>query len=160
MSENIIILRVPEYLQQWMYHDFSNPVELMKDGPESRILNELLRKTPEKEISEETPQCDEETGEKLVDVAVKVPWFKSKDFRVYNYLSNHGKTAMVDSFKTLFKKDLILSVGSLKKVNCKQVTLIYDYMDNHGISEDHWDSVKQIYYRNKKRYLTKNNVKV
>ena len=45
-------------------------------------------------------------------------------------------------------------------INCKQVTLIYDYMDNHGISDDHWDSVKQIYYRNKKRYLTKNNVKV
>ena len=160
MSDYTIILQVPEYLQQWMYHDFKNPVELVRDGPESRILNELLQKQPDVEVKEDLPNIDEESKEKLVDVLLKIPWFKSKDARVYNHLSIHGKTAMVDSFKTLFKKDLILSVGSLDNVNCKQVTLIYDYMLKHGISEDHWDTVKQIYYRNKKRYLQKNNVKV
>jgi len=160
MSEYTVILQVPGYLQQWMYHDFGTPVELLRDGPESRLLNELLRKNPEEPESLESnlPE-DEESGEKLVDVAVKIPWFKSKDARMFNYLSSYGKTAMVDSFKTLFKKDLLNSVGCLRNVNCKQVTLIYNYMEEHGIGEDHWDSVKQIYYRNKKRYLTKNNIK-
>lgn len=160
MSDFTVKLQVPVYLQQWMYHAFGNPVELLRDGPESRLLNELLRKQPYLNEDEAPELTKPEPEEALVEVAIKIPWFKTKDARVYNFLSAHGETAMVDSFKTMFKKDLLNSIGTLKNLNCKQTTLIYDFMDKHGIDEDHWDSVKQIYYRNKKRYLTKNNVKM
>lgn len=179
MSDYTVTLRVPGYLQQWMYHDFGNPVELLRDGPESRLLNELLRRTPEEQ---EEPEClddmceplenqfdaqqegstakDDETGENMVDVLIHIPFFKSKDPRVYNHLTLWGRLAMLESFKTLFKKDLLQSVGKLKNMNCKQVTLIYNWMEEHGIEMDHFDTVKQIYYRNTKKYLKKNNLKV
>ncbi len=173
MSDYTVTLRVPEYLQQWMYHDFGQPVELLRDGPESRLLNELLRRAPEEqEVPEDledlAEECehkveavqDEESGENMVEVVIQIPYFKSKDPRVYNYLSSWGRLAMLESFKTLFKKDLLQSVGKLKNVNCKQVTLVNDWMEAHGIDIDHFDTVKQIYYRNTKKYLKKNNLKV
>ena len=151
MSDYVIYLSAPEYLAQWITHTFGNPAVLVKDSPESRIINECLIKTPK--------HCQPDTGEKS-NVSIEIPYFKNKDPRVYNYLHETGKNAVIESFRTLFVKNMMEEVGSLDKGNVKIVTLIYMFMEKHGINEEHWYVISQIYYRLRKRYFEEKGIKV
>ena len=151
MSDYNVYLKVPEYLAQWITHTFGNPVLLEKDCPENRVLNEVLTKTPD--------GAKPDTGDDA-NVVMPIPYFKGKDPRVYNYIYPSGKKALQESFYTLFKKNVMEEVGSLENVNCKLSTVIYAFMEKHGIDEKHWDTVSQIYYRARKRYFEKNDIKV
>ena len=150
MSDYHVYLKVPEYLAQWITQTFGSPVQLIKDGPESRLLNELLQKTP----SEVLPDSGEEAN-----VIIPIPFFKGKHPETYNHLRQSGKKAMEESFYTLFRKNLMQEVGALKNGNCKIATLIYSFMENHGIDEKHWYTVSQIYYRTRKRYFQEKGIK-
>lgn len=46
MSEILIHLKFETYLAEWVNHTFGNPVVLIKDNPEMRVLNEMLVKKP------------------------------------------------------------------------------------------------------------------
>jgi len=98
MSQFNIYINVPEYLEQWITNTFGNPVQLIKDSPEMRILNELLVKTP----CNKTP--DMGVGS---NITIPIPYFKGKDPATYNYIHDSGKSALVESFSTLFKKNLV-----------------------------------------------------
>jgi hypothetical protein len=167
MTDYKISLLVPTYLQQWMYFAFGNPVQLIRDSPESRLLCQMLRKTPEEpetleSYEEQLLQVSTHDHDDivLVPVVIEIPFYKSKPPREFSVLNIYGKQAMVESFKTLFKKDILNTVSHLRNTNCKQKTLIYNYMDEHGIEIEHYDTIKQIYYRNVKKYLTNNNIKI
>lgn len=67
MSNFYVYLTVPEYLEQWITHTFGNPVELIKDSPEMRILNELLVKLP----CGENPDSGEDAN-----LTIPIPYFK------------------------------------------------------------------------------------
>jgi len=151
MSEYAVYLNVPAYLAQWINHTFGYPAELIKDSPESRVLNECLVKTP----ADHKP----DTGEGH-NVKISIPYFKGKDPAVYNYLYNSGKRAIEESFRTLLIKNLMEEVGSLANANVKIATLLYMWMEKHGIDEDHWYTVSQIYYRTRKRYFEEKNIKI
>lgn len=158
MSNFNVYLTVPEYLEQWLNHSFGNPVELIKDSPESRILNELLSKLPPGEMPD--------TGEGA-NITISIPFFKGKNPEVYNYLHRSSKTALIESFSTLFDKNLFHEITDL--VNCtpdslgkkkKRAALIYAYMEKHGIDEKHWDTVSQRFHRLNQQYGKKKNIKV
>ena len=70
MSNYNVYLKVPEYLAQWITHTFGNPVSLIKDSPEMRVLNELVVKTP----AGKTPDTGEDSN-----VTIPIPFFKGKD---------------------------------------------------------------------------------
>lgn len=151
MSDYIIYLIAPDYLAQWITHTFGAPATLVKDSPESRILNECLVKTPK--------DAKPDTGKKF-NVSITIPYFKGKDPRVYNYLHESGKNAVVESFRTLFVKNLMEELNPLDNGNVKITTLIYMFMEKHGIDQEHWYAVSQIYYRMRKRYFDKNDIKI
>ena len=152
-----VYLKVPEYLEQWITHSFGNPVELLKDSPEMRLLNELLVKMP--------IGAKPDTGE-ASNIVIPIPYFKGKDPSAYNYLYQTGKAAMIESFSTLFKKNLVCELTDLK--NCfkeegkrvKRATLIYAFMEKHGIDEKHWDTVAQIYHRAIDSYRHRKGLKI
>lgn len=157
MSKYNVYLKVPEYLAQWITHTFGNPVELLKESPEMRLLNELLVKLP----AGATPDMGDDSN-----ITIPIPYFKGKDPSVYNYLYQTGKVAMVESFSSLFKKNLVCELTDLK--NCfkedgkrvKRSTLIYAFMEKHGIDERHWDTVAQIYHRATDAYRHKAGIKI
>lgn len=151
MSEFVVYLTVPNYLAQWIEHTFGNPAELIKESPESRVLNEFLTKTP--------ANAKPDTGEGS-NVSVVIPYFKGKDPRTYNFLYQSGKNALAESFRTLLIKNLMEEVGSLENGNAKIATLIYAWMEKHGISENEWYTVSQIYYRTRKKYFTEKGIKI
>ncbi len=151
MSEIVIYLNAPDYLAQWINHTFGSPAILIKDSPESRILNECLVKMPK--------DCFPDVGDNA-NVSIEVPYFKSKDPRVYNYLHRSGKNAVIESFRTLFIKNMMEEIGPLDNKNVKIVTLIYAFLEKHGIDQDHWYAVSQIYYRLRKRYFEEKGIKV
>ena len=151
MSDYVVYLEAPEYLAQWISHTFGNPAILVKDSPESRILNECLIKTPK--------SCQPDTGENA-NVTIEIPFFKGKDPRVYNYLHDTGKNAVLESFRTLFVKNMMEELSQLDRGHVKIVTLIYMFMEKHGIDQQHWYVVSQIYYRLRKRYFEEKGIKV
>ncbi|HEY6914805.1 MAG TPA: hypothetical protein VI413_09025 [Paludibacter sp.] len=158
MSDYNVYLTVPKYLEQWITHTFGNPVELIKDSPEMRTLNELTVKLP----------CNKmpDTG-KDSNITIPIPYFKGKDPAIYNHLHDSGKNALIESFSTLFDKNLFHEITDL--INCtpdslgkkkKRAALIYAYMEKHGIDEDHWDTVSQRFHRLNQQYGKKKNIKV
>jgi len=158
MSNFNVYLTVPEYLEQWLNHSFGHPVELIKDSPESRILNELLAKLPAGEMPD--------TGEGA-NITISIPFFKDKNPEVYNYLHRSSKTALIESFSTLFDKNLFHEITDL--INCqvdslgrkkKRAALIYAYMEKHGIDEKHWDTVSQRFHRLNQQYGKKKGIKI
>jgi hypothetical protein len=151
MSDYIIYLNAPEYLAQWIKHTFGEPATLLKDSPESRILNECLVKTPK--------DCQPDTGSNS-NVAIVVPFFKAKDPRVYNYLHNTGKKAVLESFRTLLIKNLMEEVGNIDNGSVKITTLIYAWMEKHGIDQEYWYTVSQIYYRTRTKYFEEKGIKI
>lgn len=150
MSNYNVYLKVPEYLAQWIAHTFGNPVSLIKDSPEMRVLNELLVKTP----AGKTPDTGVDSN-----VTIPIPYFKGKEPATYNYLHQTGKTAMVESFSSLFKRNLWEEMSPIEHPGVKQSTLIYAYMEKHGINEKHWDTVAQIYQRMKQNNWHKKQIK-
>lgn len=151
MSDYNVYLKVPEYMAQWITHTFDSPVQLIKDSPEMRILNELLVKRPQNKPVD--------TGEGS-NITIIIPFFKGKDPAVYNYLHESGKNALVESFSTLFDKNLFTEVTALKNGHVKRASLIYAYMEKHGIDVKHWDTVAQRFHRLNQKYTRKRDVKV
>ena len=119
---------------------------LIKDSPESRLLNELLCKLP----ADKEPDFGSGSNVQIV-----IPFFKGKDPQYWNYLHESGKSALEESFSTLFKKSLFNEITMLENGHVKRATLIYTYMERHGIDEENWYTVSQIYHRLKQKY--KNN---
>jgi len=151
MSNFNVYLTVPEYLEQWITHTFGNPVQLIKDSPEMRVLNELTVKLP----------CNKmpDTGEGS-NITIPIPYFKGKDPSVYNHLYDSGKNAMIESFCTLFDKNLYNEITDLQNGHIKRATLIYAYMEKHGIDEKHWDTVAKRWHRLNQKYAKQKNIKI
>ena len=151
MSDFYVYLQVPEYLAQWIEHTFGSPVNIDMSSPENRVLNEFLIKTP----AGHKP----DTGEGA-NVIIPIPYFKGKDPRTYNHITRKGKAALAESFRTLLERNIWAEINPLEETaNCKLSTLIYAWMEKHGIDEKYWDTISQIYYRRRKSLFKKNGIK-
>jgi hypothetical protein len=148
MSQFYIHLKVEPYLADWIHNHFGNPVKLMKDSPESMLLKRFLDKQPIGAIPDDG------------NIEIEIPWYKEKDARVYNYLSPKAKEALVESFDSLFTRNMWSEIGSLENINCKITTVIYAYLEKHNIEEKHWETIRQKYYRLRKNYLTEKSIKI
>lgn len=116
-----------------------------------RLLNELTVKLPAGEHPD--------TGEGA-NMIIPIPYFKGKDPSVYNHLHKTGKLALIESFTTLFDKNLWAEITDLSNGHVKRQTLIYAYMERHGIDEKHWDTVSQRLHRLNQKYGKKKGIKV
>lgn len=164
---NTITLNVEPYLTAWLTRHFGNPIELVKDSPEAKLLKRLLDKQPDNIVPE--------TG----NVSVSLQYFKDKDPRVYSYLCESGKDALVESFESLFINNMWTEIGSLENFNCRLTSVIRGWCEKHGIIHptDHitdvvllkqveeqnarnFETVRQKYYRLRKKYHRRAGVKL
>lgn len=146
MSDFNIYLKVEPYLAQFIHKALGNPVELPRESPESKLIKRFLDKTP----SDLLPDTGSDSN-----LTVIIPFFKEKDPRVYNYLSPRAKLLLIESFDTIFLNNLWVELGDLGNLNCNLTDVIYAYLEKHGIEEDYWETIRQKYYRIRKKYNEK-----
>lgn len=149
MNKNLIFLRVPEYLREYLSSSFGNPVLLPHDSPESRIIRTFLSAGGrESELFSDS------------NIAVRIPAFKELNKHTRYTFPESAKTALVKSFMELFKVDMYKHMSGLSDCNCSQKDIIYAYMHNKGISDEHWDTVAKIWYRLRDKYKKKHKIAV
>ena len=149
MSNYCIYLKMPSYLRQWFIHRHggSDPVQLIRGSIESKLLQRATVKMPDGVM----PPRQQE-GE----VAINILYSKSHDPRIYNYITETGKRALIQRIKDDFDLDVWEYLHDFGKVGSQQKDLIYLFMEQRGIKEDGtcWDAIEKIYQRLRKNYLT------
>lgn len=143
MSQYSVYIKVPEYLDQWLRHDFWNPelgrVEFERGSNCHSILSRFLRRRP-RGFSEEY----------VADLLpVGVPTFKGMNPSSHNYLMPEGEKALVSAIKRNFKTliDRELSCFYIRDVVITDI--IYAFMASHGIepTAKNWETIRQMFKR-------------
>lgn len=158
MSEFMIYIKVPVYVAEWAIHslgiDNGLPeetikraiIEFPKDSVENRLIKKFLEKTPIGVIPD--LKADNNLG-------VRIPFYKLKDPRVYNFLNESSKKLLTDSLETLLLQNLWSELGSLENLNCSIKQTIVSWCKMHNISDQYEDTIAQKFYRLRKRYAKK-----
>lgn len=152
-NRNILYLEMPDYLGQWLCHDYWNAegqyISFPRGSAPMVILLSLLRRSPE--IVNEPTQGS---------VPILLPTFKGIPEDAFNYLSKAGQIAFVSACKTLFKSVMFSELNRLFDQKVQITNIIYDFMDRHGIEpeERNWETIRQMYMRMRKKSLLMRNV--
>lgn len=147
MSQFTFKIKLPPYLAEWFVHEHGGeqPVRLIKGSAESNIVQAFVRQRPYD--AKDPDDCN---------VAVFIPYFKSIDVRTYNYMPPAACEALQSCIYNNFKVDLYAELHKLENCRAEIGLLIKAYMEKHGISgvegDTNWESVRQSYYRIRKRY--------
>jgi hypothetical protein len=153
MSDYCIYLKAEPYLVSFLTAAYGNPVELERDSPEARIIREYISRTP----ADAVPDMESD-----FNLAVRLPFFKEADPRVYNYLGKSAKAALLESFDQVVERTMLREIGALENIRRGKIApAIYAWMEKHGIPDDprNWYTVSQKYYRLRKKYL-RNGIKI
>lgn len=160
-SEKYIYLKVERYLAQYLTHHFGDPIRLIKDSPEVRILKSLLTKRPrwEAEESEEFYLSED------CYIRLEIPYSKEKDPRVYNYLMDSSKKILIEQFDLIFVNNMWTELLELSmQPNVKLTDIIYAWCENHGINniedDKNFETIRQKFYRLRKKYMLENSIKL
>lgn len=147
MSDFCIYLKVEPYLKHFLETSFGSPVQVLRDSPESRIIRQFITKTPDGEL----PDLGIDSN-----LQVEIPYYKEADPRMYNYMGEKAKVALIDSFDHLLKACMMKELGSLENYRRGEISKqIYAWMEKHGIPEECWYTISQKYYRLRKKYREK-----
>lgn len=150
MEDYFVYLSVPEFLANYIKSIYGDPVELPKDSIESRICKEMLRKLP----VNEKPDLGKDSN-----LMIRIPQFDHPDPRVYNWMSKHGKQILQDSLFELLMKDFYKEMGSLDKMACQINLSIFEFMDRHNMPINSFDMFQKRFFRFKKNYREKYQLK-
>lgn len=149
MSNYIIYLKVPSYLDQWLRHDYWNPlterVEFERGSNIHSILSTFLRKQPR----------GHDQGDVSDLLPVEVPTFKGMNPAQHNYLGRDGHKAVVSAIKRNFKTLIDKELSVFYKQDISITDIIYAFMEVHGIDkiERNWEAIRQMYYRERDKSL-------
>lgn len=140
---------MPSYLRQWFVHRHSGtePVRLRNCSIESKLIKLAVVKPPVSAVP---------TRQREDEVAICIPYSKTRDPRIYNHITDTGKRALLENVKNSFDVDCWTFLHDFGRIGKQQKDLIYLYMEQRGIKEDGtcWDSIAKIYQRLRKNYLT------
>lgn len=152
MSQYNVYLTLPDYLAQWLRHDYwaaeSRRVEFPRGSLPRVVLRSVLRPQPPSHQPGPQPEGT---------VAIEVPTFRGINPAVCNYLSARGAAALTDALRTLFKRLLVDELCPLFDHEVQISNVIYDFLDRHGIepTEKNWETVRQMYQRLRRRSLSR-----
>jgi len=144
MNDFFIYLKVPQYLKDYLENHLGDPVKLPKDSPESILVKRFLQK------KSDAPEPDLGEG---CNLRVQIPWSKEKDPRIYQYLPPVAKQCLISSFDDILVTNMWNDLMPLIDSRCTLTNLIYAWMEQHGIDEDHWETIRQRFYRLRKKYM-------
>lgn len=155
MSNHIIYLKVPSYLDQWLRHDYWNPlsgrVEFERGSNIHSILSTFLRKRPQ----------DFDPGDVSGLLPVEVPTFKGMNPDQHNHLGRDGQKAVVSAIKRNFKTCIDRELSVFYSQDIPITDIIYAFMESHGIDKDerNWEAIRQMFYRQREKNLRSRDVK-
>lgn len=150
MSQFSVYVKAPDYLAQWLRHDYwdeeSGRVVFPQGSAPRAVLQSLLRRPPRGWTQGDT------TGL----LRVEVPSFKGVNPATFNYLSAEGQSALMSACKSLFKSVLFLELSPLFPHDVQITNVVYDFMERHGIERDerNWETIRQMYFRMRKKTFT------
>ena len=151
MSEFLIYIKLPAYERQWCLKRFGNPCVFPAQSNINAVIRHFLKQPPEGYVPK-TKQSD--------DVAIVIPFSKSKNPRDYHYLTEPGREGIRESIDDLFRIHLYESLTDIGCRGVSQTNLIYDWMADNGIDMDQFDNVRQKFYRIMESYRKKAGINV
>lgn len=143
MSQYNIYIKVPEYLDQWLRHDFWNPglrrVEFERGSNCHSILSRFLRRRPAGWSGPDTEGL----------LPVEVPTFKGLNPDQHNFLIPEGEKALVSAIKRNFKTLIDRELACFYIRDVVITDIIYAFMAVHGIepTEKNWETIRQMFKR-------------
>lgn len=143
MNDFYIYLSVEPYLKHYLEYHFGDPVSLPESSPEHDLIFRFLQQGSKAD----TPDIGEGSN-----LRVKIPSFRKKNPTVFHYFPEKAKRALVSSLDGLFKINLWKEMNKLCTSNSTITDIVYAWMECHGIPEDHWETIRQKYYRMRDRY--------
>lgn len=149
-----IYLKMPKYLAQWCLHDFGDEqgvVHFPRGSAEHDVL-ELSLSTLPKGAEPQLRQPDE--------IAIELPVFKTKPLPFYCYLNDHGRRLLLHIISVRFRVLLWDDLYNIERLQLPITDVIYDWMSRHGIDDDesNWETIRQIFFRMRKKYRKSNNI--
>ena len=146
-SNFLVYLKLEPYLAQWVSHEHGLPIRFPRGSIENDII-ELGLKIRDDDNDEEVDL----PGEGKYPVVL--PFFKHKDVRYYNYLSDSSKEHLIHCLKIRFAIALWNDLYKFGNIGIQKQDLIYVWMDAHDIddTETNWLVISKIYTRKRKAY--------
>lgn len=158
-SEIYIYLTMERYLVQYVTHHWGDPVRLSVNSPESKLVRRFLDRQPN-DIEPDLPPDDG-----TMYVRLEIPYSKEKDPRIYNFLHPTSKKLLKDYFESLLVNNMcteLLELSCDPFINLSD--LIFAYCEKHGMpnidDEKNFETIRQKFYRTRKKYLEENNIKL
>lgn len=151
MSDFLLYIKVPDYEREWCEHHFGSPCEFPVQSNLNSVIRHFLRLRPKNAVP-----LERQPGE----IAIRIPFSKSKPPLSYNYLSKPGKAAVAEAIDDLFAMHMW---EDLTDPGCRKVklsNLIYDWMDSNGISDGNYWNMRQKFTRIKEAYRKKAKINV
>ena len=148
MSKLSIYITVPDYLDQWLRHEYWNPetarVEFPRGSAPRAILQSCLTKRPVGAVSPLRANTD---------IPIEVPTFKGINPRVYCWLPDRGRKALVSCLKKTFSSVVWTELRPILTHDVQITDVVYAFLDRHGIepTPQNWETVRQMYYRMRKK---------
>lgn len=148
MSKFFIYLKVPEYLKQYLENSLGDPVLLPDGSPERIIVERFIQKKSDTDI----PDTENDSN-----LRVQIPPMRGKPPEYWNYFSEEAKNCLIESFEAMFTMNMWKDLNNINNIlaNSTLTNLIYAWLRKNGMSIDHWEMVRQRYYRYRKRYKKK-----
>lgn len=147
MSQFSVYIRVPDYLDQWLRHEYWNQenarVEFPRGSAPRAVLQCCLRKQPRGYIPPDRDGL----------LPIEVPTFKGINPSVYNYLPDTGRKALTSTCKRMFQRMMWDELHTLFSHDVLISDIVYAFLDRHGIepTERNWETVRQMYSRMRQR---------
>ncbi len=155
MSQYCIYIDVPDYLDQWLRHDYWNPttqrVEFERGSNIHSILSTFLRKEPR----------GFEQGDVSGLLPIEVPTFKGMNPDQHNFLGHAGKKALISAIKRNFKTLIDRELSVFNNQDVTIIDIIYAFMEMHGIDNNakNHEAIRQMFKRQRDKNIKTNGVK-
>ncbi len=145
MSDIVIYVKLPRYEVEWCEYHFGSPCTFPSATNINNVIRHFLHKRPVDAIPEVRG-----TNE----VAIVLPFSKSKDPRTFNYITKHGKAAIAEAIDDIFVMQMWEDLTDIGSRGVQVSKLIGDWMESNGIKDDennYWnlrkkfDRIKEAY---------------
>jgi hypothetical protein len=147
MSKNTIYLNCPDYLAQWLKHEFWSDEEQRVKFPRGSAEHVIMQLF----ICKRRCAVQPSTAGLL---PVEVPQVPRMNPSVYCDVTEAGKQTIISTAKRRFKKQMWEELHVIMTHDVQITDLIYAYLEKVGIETNrkNWETVRQMYARMRKVY--------
>lgn len=147
MSKFVFYIKLEKFLAEWLVNALGDPVAFPPYSNENAVIRTFISKLP--------PGTEPQTaGEGLV--AVRIPDSASKPPETYNHMGRRGQAAVREAVRDLFIRSLWNDLRQLEDSPVGINSLIAAWCESHGIALDRHETVRQWYYRARRKYAQQN----